>query len=257
MLGSQIIDVNPRIAGSDLSIPEVRIFGYCKFRSAVRTNDDWGTHTGAEIVFLISGEACWEGEDECLIQAAGGQAVVFPKGYRHRIINSVYPPSESLWIIMKDAEDTDGPSLLTRRAHKDFCDFLNQGNHLWDVGPACAAHVMDLSRLLVDPAIYSGNELVISELRARLHCVLLEFWKNCSERAPARREQRPGLRRQIAAGGEFRSGHQHLRDGVQARLQPRPSPRRLPQGDGHVAQRLFAAPAHQALLRAAARLQRF
>ena len=180
MLGSQIIDINPRIAGCDLRVPEVRVFGYCKFRKAVRTNDDWGSHSGPEIVFLIEGEACWETGDEQLVQVVGGQAIVFPRGSKHRIVNSVYPPSESLWIIMKDPAETSAPSLLTPEAHRDFCDLLNAGGHLWDAGPACLAQVLDLSRLLVDPAIFSGGGLIISELRAKLHNVLLEFWKTCS-----------------------------------------------------------------------------
>ena len=180
MLGSQIIDINPRIAGADLRVPEVRMFGYCKFRKAVRTNDDWSSHTGPEMVFVIEGEACWETLDEQLVQVVGGQAIVFPRGSKHRIVNSVYPPSESLWIILKDPEETAVPSLLTPEAHREFSDLLNCGGHLWDTGPACLAQVLDLSRLLVDPAIFAGGGLIISEFRAKLHSVLLEFWKTCS-----------------------------------------------------------------------------
>jgi AraC-like DNA-binding protein len=183
MLGSQIIDINPRIAGCDLRVPEVRVFGYCKFRKAVRTNDDWGSHSGPEIVFLIEGEACWETDDEQLVQAVGGQAIVFPRGNRHRIVNAVYPPSESVWIIMKDPAETSAPSLLTPEAHRDFCALLDAGGHLWDAGPACLAQVLDLGRLLVDPAIFSGGGLIISEFRAKLHNVLLEFWKTCDRHA--------------------------------------------------------------------------
>ena len=110
----------------------------------------------------------------------GGQAIVFPGGHRHRIVNAVYPPSESLWIIMKDPEETTAPSLLTPEAHRDFCALLDAGGHLWDASPTCMAQVLDLGRLLVDPAIFSGGGLILSEFRAKLHSVLLEFWKTCS-----------------------------------------------------------------------------
>ena len=182
MLGSQIIDINPRIAGVDLSVQEVRMFGYCKFREAVRTNDSWGSHTGAEIVFLTEGEACWEEENEHLVQVVGGQAIVFPKGHKHRILNSVYPPSELLWIVMKHPGEIQAPSLLTPDAHRDFCELLSSGGRLWDMGALCSSQVLDLSRLLVDPAVFAGGGLIISELRAKLHSVLLEFWKSCTAR---------------------------------------------------------------------------
>jgi hypothetical protein len=179
MLGSQIIDINPRIAGCDLRVPEVRVFGYCKFRKAVRTNDDWGSHSGPEIVFLIEGEACWETDDEQLVQAVGGQAIVFPRGNRHRIVNAVYPPSESVWIIMKDPAETSGhrysrPSAPRLRSSR-------RRRHRMPVGvPGAGPH---LGRLLVDPAIFSSGGLIISEFRAKLHNVLLEFWKTCDRHA--------------------------------------------------------------------------
>lgn len=185
MLGSQIIDINPRIAGADLSVPEVRLFGYCKFREAVRTNDDWTSHSGPEIVFLLNGEACWEDGDEHLVQAVGGQAVVFPARMRHRILNAVYAPSESLWILMRGPDEVAQPALLTRDAHAAFCRKLDQGQSLYDLGDICLGQLVDLARLLVDPAIFSGGGLIIAELRAKLHSVLLEIWKTCErDQAP-------------------------------------------------------------------------
>ena len=35
----------------------------------------------------------------------------------------------------------------------------------------------------MDPAIFSGGGLIISEFRAKLHNVLLEFWKTCDRHA--------------------------------------------------------------------------
>jgi AraC-like DNA-binding protein len=177
MLGSEIIDINPRMAGLDLGVPEVRMFGYVRFREAIRTSDDWSSHTGPELIYVISGEACWEHADEQLIQAAGGQLILFPKGTRHRISHSVYPPSESFWLIMKEPGDIEKPSLLTPEAHVELSSLLNSGCCICDGSEETLNQVLAISRMLVDPIVFSGGGLTISELRARLLSVLLEFWK--------------------------------------------------------------------------------
>lgn len=182
MLGSQLIDTNPRISGFDLGVPEVRWFGFCRFRDAVRTNDSWDSHTGPEVVFVMEGEACWEVGEHDLVQANGGQAVVFPAGARHRILNSIYPPSESLWILMKGPDEVEAPSLLMKDAQAEFCGLLNAGRLLWDINDSCKIQITELARLLADPAVFGGGRLIVSDLRAKLHNVMLEFWKTCGTR---------------------------------------------------------------------------
>jgi AraC-like DNA-binding protein len=182
MLGSQLIDTNPRISGFDLGVPEVRWFGFCRFRDAVRTNDSWDSHTGPEVVFVMEGEACWEVGEHDLVQANGGQAVVFPAGARHRILNSIYPPSESLWILMKGPDEVEAPSLLMKDAHAEFCGLLNTGRLLRDINESCKIQITELARLLADPAVFGGGRLIVSDLRAKLHNVMLEFWKTCGTR---------------------------------------------------------------------------
>ena len=52
------------------------VFHY-QFRSAVATSDSWEEHDGMEILFMRSGEACWDLADEHFSMANGSQAVIF------------------------------------------------------------------------------------------------------------------------------------------------------------------------------------
>jgi len=177
MLGSEIIDINPRLAGANLGVPEVRMFGYARFKEAIRTTDDWASHTGPELIFLMSGEACWEHGEEQIVQASGGQLITFPKMRKHRILHSVYPPSESFWIVMKDPDEITSPSLLTPEAHVEFCKLLNSGSFIMDMPADVMNQAISISRLLLDPIVFSGGGLTISDLRAKLLSIMSEFWK--------------------------------------------------------------------------------
>ena len=96
MIGSRLLGSQPTFSGVDFAMPEIATLGYYQFREAVATPDSWDKHDGVEIVFVRSGEACWERDDDGMAVVSGGQAVMFPAGLRHRIANGVYTPSRML-----------------------------------------------------------------------------------------------------------------------------------------------------------------
>ena len=78
MIGSRLLGQQPTFGGADFGIPEIALFGYYQFRSAVPTSDSWEQHEGIEILFMQSGEACWDLPDDHFSMATGSQAVVTP-----------------------------------------------------------------------------------------------------------------------------------------------------------------------------------
>ena len=177
MLGSQILDLNSSITGADIGVPEIRTFGFASFQKAMATADSWSSHSGPELVFVIEGEACWELENEALIPVSGGQFALFPANKKHRIVNGLYPPSHSFWIVMADASLIADPALLTREGLGDFQDYLGRRGLTHDIEPRCMDAITELNRLMGDPRIYTGSSLLIAEMRAQLHAVLVEAWK--------------------------------------------------------------------------------
>jgi len=99
MIGSQLLGQQPTFRGADFLMPEIALFGYYQFRSAVPTSDSWEEHDGIEILFMQSGESCWDLPDDHFSMATGSQAVIFPAGRRHRISNGVYTPCRLLWLV--------------------------------------------------------------------------------------------------------------------------------------------------------------
>jgi AraC-like DNA-binding protein len=175
MLGSQIFDLNSSILGVDIAVPEIRRFGFARFEQAVPTSDSWSSHSGPELVFLIEGEACWELEDEALIPVSGGQFVLFPSNRPHRILNGLYPPSESLWIVMSGVHQA--PALMTPQGLADFQNYLGPRGLTRDISSRCLESIRELASLVADPRIYTGSSLLIAEMRAQLHTILIETWK--------------------------------------------------------------------------------
>jgi len=186
MLGSQIIDMNRSISGADIGVPEIRNFGFATFQKAVPTADTWSTHKGPELVFLIEGEACWELENEALIQVSGGQFALFPAGRPHRVVNGVYPPSQSFWIVMSGPGQAENPALLTRDGLNDFQNYLGRRGLTHEIEPKCLDSIRGLAELVNDPRIYTGSSLLIAEMRAELHAVLVETWKAQDKRMAER-----------------------------------------------------------------------
>ena len=112
MIGSRLLGQQPTFGGADFGIPEIALFGYYQFRNAVPTSDTWEEHDGIEILFMQSGEACWDLPDDHFSMATGSQAVIFPAGRRHRISNGVYTPCRLLWMVFQPK----GPRQRHRRA---------------------------------------------------------------------------------------------------------------------------------------------
>ncbi|MBN9317211.1 MAG: AraC family transcriptional regulator [Devosia sp.] len=177
MLGSQILDLNSSITGADIGVPEIKTFGFASFQKAMATTDSWSSHNGPELVFVIEGEACWELENEALIPVSGGQFALFPANKKHRIVNGLYPPSQSFWIVMAGAGQIADPALLTSDGFRDFQNYLGCRGLTHDIEPRCLDAISELGRLVADPRIYTGSSLLIAEMRAALHTVLIEAWK--------------------------------------------------------------------------------
>ncbi len=177
MLGSQVLDLNSSITGADIGVPEIKAFGFASFQKAMATTDSWSSHSGPELVFVTEGEACWELENEALIPVSGGQFALFPANKKHRIVNGLYPPSQSFWIIMAGASHVADPALLTREGFRDFQNYPGCRGLTHDIEARCLDAINELCRLTTDPRIYTGSSMLIAEMRAALHTVLIEAWK--------------------------------------------------------------------------------
>lgn len=176
MLGSQIIDTNLSVSGLDIGVPEIRSFGFARFEKAVPTTDNWSSHRGPELVFMLKGEACWELGDETLTTITGGQFALFPAGKPHRIVHGLYPPSESFWLVLSGPTQSQ-PSLLTADGLRDFQSYLGRCGLIHMIVPRCLETILELAAIVSDDRIYSGSSLLIAEMRAKLHTILIETWK--------------------------------------------------------------------------------
>jgi AraC-like DNA-binding protein len=177
MLGSQAIQHNASIAGYEIGVPEIYRFGYAQFQSAMSTSDDWAHHDGAEIVFLLGGEACWELEDNFLVPLAAGQCVLFSPALKHRITNGIYPPSSSFWMVMSPSSDGATASMLTQSNRMLFESALGQNGLTQKMTEQTIASINAAIRLMKDKRMYTGSPLLVSELRAHLHLIIVETWK--------------------------------------------------------------------------------
>ncbi|WP_421726074.1 AraC family transcriptional regulator [Bauldia sp.] len=183
-MGSQAIDFAGSVAGLDISVPEVFRFGFAHFPTAVATSDSWTSHDGAEIVFMLDGEACWELEGDFLVPLYGGQSALFTSSLRHRITNGIYPPSSTFWIVLSGPERAAEPALLTAESCRKFQGDLGKRGLTRSIQSKCLESIHELTRLMKDKRLYSGHELTIAEIRAHLHLVLIETWKAHRYRQP-------------------------------------------------------------------------
>ncbi len=184
MLGSQAINLTGSIAGLDIGVPEVFRFGFAHFPTAVATTDSWTFHDGAEIIFLLEGEACWELEGEFLVPLYGGQSALFTRKLRHRITNGIYPPSSTFWIVLRGPECSFDPALLTPESCRKFQSDLGQRGLTRKVTAKCLESICEMTRLMKDKKLYTGSEILVAEMRAHLHLVLIETWKAHHYRQP-------------------------------------------------------------------------
>ena len=112
MIGSHLLGQQPTFAGADFGMPEIALFGYYQFRNAVPTTDDWERHDGVELLFLQSGEACWDLPDDHFSLVTGNQAMIFPPRQRHRISNGIYTPCRLFWLVFRDRAEAEAKARL-------------------------------------------------------------------------------------------------------------------------------------------------
>lgn len=177
MLGSQAIQHTGSIAGYEIGVPEIFRFGYAQFQSAVATVDDWAQHDGAELVFLLEGEACWELADDLLVPLRPSHCALFPPELKHRITNGIYPPSTSFWMVMSPMSEGQRSAMLTETNRTLFENALGQNGLTQPMSDQTLASINSVIRLMKDKRIYTGAPLLISELRAHLHLIMVETWK--------------------------------------------------------------------------------
>lgn len=178
MHGSQLFGQQPTFAGADFGIPEIAYFGYVHFRRAVATADSWDDHDGMELVFVRSGEACWEYPGNRLFRVSGGQGVLFPPGHSHRIVNGLYTPCQLLWIEFRPAEAAmKDARLMPSEELSALYDLAMLPTAPVQLGESFMRGLSVLGNLLSDPNVLIGSRLLTAEIRAKLYASLIDFWK--------------------------------------------------------------------------------
>ncbi len=156
MIGSRLLGQQPTFRGADFAIPEVALFGYYQFRSAVATSDSWEQHDGVEILFMRSGEACWDLADEHLSVVNGSQAVMFPAGQRHRIANGVYtpvpPPLDG--VSSEGRSPRENARLFPKEEIEALFDIATRQDAPVDLPETCARNLSDLCSRLTDERLH-------------------------------------------------------------------------------------------------------
>ncbi len=185
MLGSQLLDRQPFFRGSDFGIPEVAAFSVCHFRRAVMTSDSWEEHEGTEILFMLSGEACWEFDGGQIAQVKGGQAIAFAPRSRHRVLNGLYTPSRSIWIVFGSGRSPSNQNLLPQSELKMLLDTADQTRTPQDLDNPTIRALNELAQRLGDDRIFLGSPVMKAEVRSRLYSALTGFWAQSGRRRTA------------------------------------------------------------------------
>lgn len=178
MHGSQLFGQQPTFAGADFGVPEIAYFGFVQFRNAVATTDSWGDHDGMELVFVRSGEACWEYPDHRLFRVSGGHGVLFPPSHQHRIVNGVYTPCQLLWIEFRPREAAmQEARLLPPDEIAALYDLARLPTAPVRLSESLVRNLVALGGLLTDENVLLGSRMLTAEIRAKLYALLIDFWK--------------------------------------------------------------------------------
>jgi AraC-like DNA-binding protein len=181
MIGSRLLGQQPTFGGADFGIPEIALFGYYQFRSAVATSDSWEEHDGIEILFMQSGEACWDLPDEHLSMAAGSQAVIFPSRRRHRISNGVYTPCRLLWMVFQSREKARGSARLFLDSEIEaLFEVADRQEAPIDLPEACRRNLNDLCNRLTDERLLIGSAPMMAEVRSKVYASVTQLWEVCA-----------------------------------------------------------------------------
>ena len=181
MIGSNLLGQQPTFAGADFGIPEIALFGYYQFRSAVATSDSWEQHGGIEILFIQSGEACWDLPDDHFSMATGSQAVIIPAGIRHRISNGVYTPCRLLWMVFQPSEAASSAARLFLGSEIEaLFEMANGQERPVDLPENCHRTLGELCSRLTDERLMIGSATIMAEVRSRLYSTVTSLWEVCS-----------------------------------------------------------------------------
>ncbi len=257
MIGSLLLGQQPTFGGADFGIPEIAQFGYYQFRNAVPTSDSWEVHGGIEILFMQSGEACWDLPDDHFSMATGSQAVIFPAGRRHRISNGVYTPCRLLWLVFQPQEVACGSARLFLGSEIEaLFEMANSQERPIDLPEGPRRVLGELCARLTDERLMIGSTPMMAEVRSKVYSSITSLWEVCVNGGNSGTQSR--LVRQAAA---------LLREGTEDDIADKDESiedvaRQLGYGKSrlyslftprsrHGAQRLPPAYPHQALLRAA------
>jgi AraC-like DNA-binding protein len=178
MIGSHLLGQQPTFAGADFGIPEVAFFGYYQFRSAVPTSDSWEEHGGIEIVFMQSGEACWDLPEDHFSMTTGSQALIIPAGRRHRIANGVYTPCRLLWMVFKPLNEAVDKARLFLGSEVEGLFQMAEG-HERPVDLPETSHRMlgELCSRLTDERLLIGSAPIVAEVRSRVYSLVTSLWE--------------------------------------------------------------------------------
>ena len=186
MIGSHLLGQQPTFAGADFGVPEIAYFGYYQFRNAVPTSDSWEEHGGIEIVFMQSGEACWDLPDDHFSMTTGSQALIIPAGRRHRIANGVYTPCRLLWLVFKPVDVATQTARLFLGAEIEGLFKLAEGHERpVDLPEGSYRMLGELCSRLTDERLLIGSAPIMAEVRSRLYSLVTSLWEACSSSRPS------------------------------------------------------------------------
>jgi AraC-like DNA-binding protein len=180
VIGSLLLGQQPTFGGADFGIPEIAQFGYYQFRNAVPTSDSWEEHGGIEILFMQSGEACWDLPDEHFSMATGSQAVIFPAGRRHRISNGVYTPCRLLWLVFQPQEVARGSARLFLGSEIEaLFEMANSQERPIDLPEGPRRVLGELCSRLTDERLMIGSTPMMAEVRSKVYSSITSLWEVC------------------------------------------------------------------------------
>jgi AraC-like DNA-binding protein len=181
MIGSRLLGQQPTFGGADFGIPEIALFGYYQFRNAVPTSDSWEEHDGIEILFMQSGEACWDLPDDHFSMATGSQAVIFPAGRRHRISNGIYTPCRLLWLVFQPREMACGSARLFLESEIEaLFDMANSQERPVDLPEGPRRVLGELCSRLTDERLMIGSAPMMAEVRSKVYSSITSLWEVCA-----------------------------------------------------------------------------
>lgn len=180
MIGSRLLGQQPTFGGADFGIPEVAWFGYYQFRNAVATTDTWEEHEGIELLFLRSGEACWDLADDHLSLATGSQAIILPAGRRHRISNGVYTPCRLLWMVFQPRDKAIASARLFLDSEiRALFELAERQEGPVDLPEGTHRTLTELCSRLMDERLLIGSAPIMAEVRSKIYASVTSLWETC------------------------------------------------------------------------------